>query len=84
MGTTSNVQSNHGIEVFLENQFFVFWGTPKNFFGPKSRVSKAKQGFGGSKKFFAPIQKTEKRGKAKSGLLDRGVSVTQPPMDQLT
>ena len=32
VGTTSYVWSNHRIEVFGENQFFVFWGAPKNFF----------------------------------------------------
>ena len=35
VGTTLNVRSNHRSQVFWENQFFVFWGAPKNFFEPK-------------------------------------------------
>ena len=32
--TTPNVCTNHRIRVFWENQFFGFWGAPKNFFKP--------------------------------------------------
>ena len=34
VGTTSNVQSNHIVWVFWENQFFVFLGAQKNFLEP--------------------------------------------------
>ena len=32
--TTPHVQTNHGIPVFWENQFFGFWGALKNFYDP--------------------------------------------------
>ena len=34
MGVPESVQPNQINPIFLENQFFVFWGAPKNFFEP--------------------------------------------------
>ena len=48
VGTTSNVWSNHRVEVFWENQFFVFWGGPKKlFWGQKTSFGLRNPPFGG-------------------------------------
>ena len=46
--TTSNVRTNHGIQVFWKNQFFVFWWGPKKlFWAPKTLFSLRNPTFGG-------------------------------------